>query len=146
LSRAEEARRQFEKGFHCAPAVLSTYSGQFGLDKALALKIACGFGAGIGRMGKTCGAVTGALMVIGLKHGQVNLADEEASQRTYTVVKEFIDRFTTLHGSIECKELIGYDLSDSGELGSARESGVFKNKCPGFVYDSALIVEEVLKL
>lgn len=146
MSRAEEAKKQFEKGFHCAPAVLSTYSGQFGLEKALALKIACGFGAGIGRTGRTCGAVTGALMVIGLKHGQVNLADEEASQRTYTLVKEFIDRFTTLHGSIECKELIGYDLSDSGELILARQSGVFRNKCPGFVYDSALIVEEVLKL
>jgi hypothetical protein len=85
-------------------------------------------------------------MVIGLKHGQVNLADEESSQRTYTLVKEFIDRFTALHGSIECKELIGYDLSDSGELRLARESGVFKNKCPSFVYDSALISEEVLHL
>jgi len=146
LSRAEEAKKQFEKGFHCAPAVLSTYSEQFGLEKALALKIACGFGAGIGRMGKTCGAVTGALMVIGLKHGQVNLADEESSQRTYTLVKKFIDRFTAIHSSIECKELIGYDLSDSGELSLARESGVFKNKCPSFVYDSALILEEVLHL
>jgi len=146
LNRAEEAKTQFEKGFHCAPAVLSTYSEQLGLEKALALKIACGFGAGIGRMGKTCGAVTGALMVIGLKHGQVNLADEESSQRTYTLVKEFIDRFTALHGCIECKELIGYDLSDSGELSLARESGAFQNKCPSFVYDSACILEDVLHL
>jgi len=146
LNRAEEAKKQFEKGFHCAPAVLSTYNEQLGLEKALALKIACGFGAGIGRMGKTCGAVTGALMVIGLKHGQANLADQESSQRTYALVKEFIDRFTTLHGSIECKELIGYDLSDSSELGSARDSGIFQNKCPGFVYDSALILEEILHL
>jgi len=112
----------------------------------LALKIACGFGAGIGRMGRTCGAVTGALMVIGLKHGQVDLADEESQQRTYTLVKEFVDRFTALHGSIECKELIGYDLSDSGELKLARESGVFKNKCSSFVYDSARILEDVLHL
>jgi len=146
LNRAEEAKKQFKKGFHCAPAVLSTYSEQLGLEKALALKIACGFGAGIGRMGRTCGAVTGALMVIGLKYGQVNLADEESSQRTYTLVKEFIDRFTALHSSIECKELIGYDLSDSGELSLARKSGVFQNKCPSFVYDSALILEEVLHL
>jgi C_GCAxxG_C_C family probable redox protein len=146
LSRAEEAKKQFERGFHCAPAVLSTYSEQLGLEKALALRIACGFGAGIGRMGRTCGAVTGALMVIGLKYGQVNLADEESSQRTYTLVKELIDRFTAIHGSIECKELIGYDLSDSGELRLARESGVFKNKCPSFVYDSALILQEVLHL
>ena len=96
MSRAEEAKKQFEKGFHCAPAVLSTYSEQLGLEKASALKIACGFGGGIGRMGRTCGAVTGALMVFGLKHGQVNLADQESSQRTYTLVKEFIDRFKRL--------------------------------------------------
>ena len=76
----------------------------------------------------------------------MNLADEESSQRTYTLVKEFIDRFTTLHGSTECKELIGYDLSDSGELNLARESGVFKNKCPSFVYDSARILEDILHL
>ena len=144
MSKAEETKKQFEKGFHCAPAILSTYSEQFGLDKALALKIACGFGAGIGRMGRTCGAVTGALMVIGLKHGQVNLADQESSQSTYTLVKEFINRFTTIHGSIECKELIGYDLSDSSELSLARDSGVFQKKCPGFVYDAACILEDVL--
>jgi len=140
LSRAEEAKKQFEKGFLCAPAVLSTYSEQLGLDKALALKIACGFGGGIGRMGRTCGAVTGAVMAIGLKYGQVNLVDEESRLRTYTLVKGFIDKFTTLHGSIECKDLIGYDLSNSGELRLARESGVFQNKCPGFVYDSARIL------
>jgi C_GCAxxG_C_C family probable redox protein len=146
LSRAEEAKKQFEKGFSCAPAVLSTYSEQLGLEKKLALKIACGFGGGIGRMGRTCGAVTGALMVIGLKHGQVNLADEESQKRTYTLVKEFVDKFTALHGSIECRELIGYDLSNSDERKSARDSGVFKNKCPSFVYDSARILEDVLHL
>ena len=144
MSRAEEAKKQFEKGFLCAPAVLSTYSEQLGLDKALALKIACGFGGGIGRMGRTCGAVTGAVMAIGLKYGQVNLVDEESRLRTYTLVKGFIDKFTTLHGSIECKDLIGYDLSNSGELRLARESGVFQNKCPGFVYDSARILEDIV--
>ena len=146
MSKAEEAKKQFEKGFLCAPAVLSTYSEQLGLEKALALKVACGFGAGIGRMGRTCGAVTGVVMVIGLKHGQVNLADEESREKTYKLVKGFIDRFTAIHGSIECRELIGYDLSNSAELKSARESGVFQNKCPSFVYDSARILEDVLHL
>ena len=144
MSRADEAKKQFEKGFLCAPAVLSTYSEQFGLEKALALKIACGFGAGIGRMGRTCGAVTGALMVIGLKYGQANLADVESREKTYKLIKEFVDKFTALHGSIECKELIGYDLGDSGGLKLARESGVFTNKCPSFVYDSACILEDIL--
>jgi len=146
LSRAEEAKKQFEKGFSCAPAVFSTYSEQLGLGKELALKIACGFGGGIGRMGRTCGAVTGAVMVIGLKHGQVDLADEESRRKTHKLVKEFIDRFTALHGSIECRELIGYDLSDSAELKLAKESEVFQNKCPSFVYDSARILEDILSL
>ena len=144
MSRGEEAKKCFEDGFLCAPAIFSTYSEQLGLEKALALKIACGFGAGIGRMGKTCGAVTGALMVIGLKHGKVDLADKESQQRTFALVQEFVDRFIALNGSIECKELLGYDLSDPGELGLARESGVFKTKCPSFVYDSARILEDVL--
>ena len=143
MSRAEEAKKQFEKGFSCAPAVLSTYSEQLGLEKALALKIACGFGGGIGRLGRTCGAVTGAVMVIGLKHGQVDLADEESRKETHRLAKKLIDKFTALHGSIECRELIGYDLSDSGELKLARESEVFQNKCPSFVYDAARILEDI---
>ncbi|MGB5925130.1 MAG: C-GCAxxG-C-C family protein [Dehalococcoidia bacterium] len=146
MSRAEKAKRQFDKGFSCAPAVLSAYSEQFGLGKELALKIACGFGGGIGRMGRTCGAVTGAIMVIGLKHGQADVNDEESRQETHKLVKDFIGRFKALHGSTECRELIGYDLSNSAELKAARKSGVFESKCSGFVYDAARIPEDILDL
>lgn len=146
MSKAKEAEKQFKKGFSCAPAVLSAYSEQFGLEKELALKIACGFGGGIGRMGRTCGAVTGAVMVIGLKHGQADVADDESRQKTHELVRKFIDKFTTLHGSVECRELIGYDLSNPRELRAARKSGVFEGKCAGFVYDAACILEDVLHL
>jgi len=146
LSKAKSAKKQFEKGFSCAPAVVSTYSDQFGMGKELALKISCGFGGGIGRMGRTCGAVTGAVMVIGLKHGQADTADEESRQETHRLVKEFINKFTALHGSVECRELIGYDLSNPRELRAARKSGVFESKCAGFVYDAACILEDVLHL
>jgi C_GCAxxG_C_C family probable redox protein len=146
LSKAKEADKQFEKGFSCAPSVVSTYSEQFGLKEELALKIACGFGGGIGCTGRTCGAVTGAVMVIGLKHGQADVSDEESRQRTHKSVKKFIDKFTELHGSVECRELIGYDLSNPAEFESARESSVVHKKCHGFVYDAACILEDVLHL
>jgi C_GCAxxG_C_C family probable redox protein len=146
LSKASEARKQFEEGFSCAPSVLSACSEQFGLEKQLALKIACGFGGGIGRMGRTCGAVTGAVMVIGLKHGQSDAADEQPRQETHNLVKKFINKFTELHGSVECRELIGYDLSNPAEFESARKSGVIEKKCHGFVYDAARILEDVLHL
>jgi C_GCAxxG_C_C family probable redox protein len=144
LSKAKEANNQFEKGFSCAPSVLSTYSEQFGLGEELALKIACGFGGGIGRTGRTCGAVTGAVMVIGLKHGQADVADEESRQETHKLVKKFIDRFIELHGSVECRELIGYDLSNPAEFESARASSDVERKCRGFVHDAAHILENVL--
>lgn len=146
MTKAKDAKRQFEKGFSCAPAVFSTYSEQFGLEKELALRIACGFGGGIGRMGRTCGAVTGAVMVIGLKHGQVDVKDEESRRETHRLAKKFIDRFTALHGSIECRELIGYDLSNPAEFEAAKESRVVEKKCHGFVYDAARILEDVLHL
>jgi len=146
MSKAEKARKQFKKGFSCAPAVLSAYSEQFGLDEELALKIACGFGGGIGRMGRTCGAVTGAVMVIGLKHGQADVTDEESRKETHELVKKLIDRFNVLHGSIECRELIGYDLSDPAEHKLARKNKVFETKCRSFVYDAARILEDILQL
>jgi C_GCAxxG_C_C family probable redox protein len=146
LSKAKEADKQFEKGYSCAPSVLSTYSEQFGLGKELALKIACGFGGGIGRTGRTCGAVTGAVMVIGLKHGQANVDDGESRQATHKLVREFIDKFTALHGSAECRELIGYDLSNPAEFELARESSIVEEKCRGFVYDAACMLEDILYL
>lgn len=146
MSKAKEADKQFEKGYSCAPSVLSAYSEQFGLKKELALRIACGFGGGIGRTGRTCGAVTGAVMVIGLKHGQADVADDKSRQETHKLVKEFIDKFEALHGSVECRELIGYDLSKPDEFESARASSVRERKCRGFVHDAARILEDVLHL
>ena len=144
MNRAETAKKLFEDGFLCAPAVFSVFSEGLGLEKRLALKIACGFGAGICGMGKTCGAVTGALMAIGLKHGKEDLADEESRQKTFALAKEYLDKFRELYGTIECKELIGYDLSNPDELLEARESGVFKTRCTDFVYKSAHLLEEIL--
>jgi C_GCAxxG_C_C family probable redox protein len=146
LSKAKEADSQFEKGYSCAPSVLSAYSEQFGLDRELARKIACGFGGGIGRTGRTCGAVTGAVMVIGLKHGQADVNDEESRQETQELVREFIDKFTALHGSIECRQLIGYDLSNPDEFELARASSDVGDKCRVFVHDATVIVEDVLHL
>ena len=146
MSKANGADRQFEKGYSCAPSVLAAYSEQFGLSEELALKIACGFGGGIGHTGRTCGAVTGAVMVIGLKHGQADVTDEESRAETHKLVQEFIDRFETLHGSVECKALIGYDLSNPAEFEAARADDAREKKCRGFVHDAACILEGVLHL
>ena len=144
MSRVERALSCFEEGFNCAQAVLSTYGPQFGLDRELALKVAGAFGGGIARMGQTCGAVTGALMTIGLKYGNTKTDDEQAKEKAYSLAKEFADRFQSRNGSIVCRELLGCDISIPEERKLVAEKGLFATLCPKFVQDAAEIVEQIL--
>jgi C_GCAxxG_C_C family probable redox protein len=146
MSKVEEAVACFEEGFSCSQAVLSAYAPQFGLERESALKVSGAFGAGMGRMGETCGAVTGAFMVIGLKHGKTRAEDDEAKERAYRLVQEFADRFKARHGSIVCRELLGCDLSISEQRALAQEKKLTATLCPGFVRDAAEIVEQILNI
>ena len=140
---AEAAVARFAEGFNCSQAVFATFAERFGVDPAMALKIASGFGGGMGSMGHTCGAVTGAFMVLGLKHG-TTAPGPAAKEAVYARVREFAERFRALHGSLACRDLIGYDLTVAEDLQRARQSGVFKEKCPVFVRDASAILEELL--
>lgn len=90
----------FKNGYNCAQAVFSTYCDQLGLDKTNALRISGSFGGGMGHIDETCGAVTGAIMLIGLKHGKIQNDDNAAQEKTYTLVKEFAERFKEINGSV----------------------------------------------
>jgi C_GCAxxG_C_C family probable redox protein len=144
MGGVEKAVSCFNEGFMCSQAVLSTYSGQFGLDLETALKISAAFGGGMGRMGETCGAVTGACMVIGLKYGRTTVQDTQSHENTNRLVKEFVDRFKSLNGSIVCRELLGCDLSTPDGLKTFVEKKLRDIVCPKFVRDAAEIVEQLL--
>jgi C_GCAxxG_C_C family probable redox protein len=144
-NKANQSVKCFLDGFNCSQAMLSTYAPQFGLDREMALKMSSPFGAGMGRMSETCGAVTGAFMVLGLKSGRVRIEDSDAQERTYGLVTEFASAFKERNGSILCRELIGHDLSKPGELKLAREKGAFRTLCPKFVKDSSEILESLLQ-
>ncbi|HEA70616.1 MAG TPA: C_GCAxxG_C_C family protein [archaeon] len=134
----------FIEGFTCGQAVLSTYGTQFGLDRQLALKLATGLGGGLACLGKTCGAVNGALMVIGLKFGRSKLEDIEAKEETYKVTQDFIKRFETINDSIICRDLLGCDISSIEGMNYAEKNDLFKVRCPQFVEDSSKILETIL--
>lgn len=146
MSRADEAVQCFKNGFLCSQAILSTYCEQLGLDRDIAIKIACPFGDGIARMGETCGAITGAFMLIGLKHGMNVPEDKEAKETSYRLVQEFTDRFTEMYGSIKCKDILSCDISTENGRAFAEDHGLFDALCPVFVYDAARIIEELLEL
>jgi C_GCAxxG_C_C family probable redox protein len=96
------------------------------------------------RTGQTCGAVTGALMVIGLKHGQTRADDLLAKEKTYALAKEFLQRFRERQGATLCPELLGYDIGDPQEMQLAKDKGLFTSLCPRLVADAAEILQEIL--
>ena len=99
----------------------------------------------MGRTGKTCGAVTGAYMVLGLAQKMSSDSPRESLEKTYALVREFNRRFEALHGSLMCKELIGYDLSTPEGLVEARDKKIFTSVCPDFVRDSVRTLEMLLQ-
>jgi C_GCAxxG_C_C family probable redox protein len=141
-SKAQQAVEKFEKGFNCSQAVLSTYCEQFGLENEIALKIATGFGGGM-HINGTCGAVTGAVMVLGLKYGNTD-EDKKAKENTYKKVIEFANKFSVRNGTVKCHDLLDCDITTREGLEIARQKGVFSSICPKLVRDAAEILEEML--
>jgi C_GCAxxG_C_C family probable redox protein len=144
MNKTEEANKTFLNGFNCAQAVFSTFSKELGLDEQTALKIGSSFGAGMAHLNETCGAVTGAFMIIGLKYGRYKLEDIASKEKTYSLVREFAKRFKEKYDSLKCTDLIGYDLSTEEGLKKATEEKRFRTHCPKFVEDAAGIVEDLL--
>ena len=146
MNRVEQAVSCFKEGFVCSQALFSTYASLFGIDRETALKVADPFGGGMARMGETCGAVTGAFMVIGLKQGRTVVEDSQSHEDLYNLVNEFVRRFITRNKSIICRELLNLDISSPQGLKEARDKDLFQTVCPDYVRDAAEIVEELLEI
>ena len=106
-TRVQKAVELHQKGYNCAQAILSTYADLFGLSEQDAYRIAEGFGTGMGAMGETCGAVTAAFMLIGLKNSNGKPGDKTTRPETYRQVRELANAFSDEAGSITCRELKG---------------------------------------
>ena len=96
------------------------------------------------RTGETCGAVTGALMVVGLNHAKIRKDDDDSRERAYALAQEFMDAFRERNGSLLCRELLGVDVSTQEGIAEVRKKDLFRTVCPKFVRDSAEILEELL--
>jgi C_GCAxxG_C_C family probable redox protein len=144
MDKATHALSVFDSGFNCSQSVLTAFCNEFGLQDEPAFRVACGLGGGMGRMAKTCGAVTGAFMVIGLKYGQTQKDDKAAKEKTYELVKTFADIFAKEHGSIECRELLACDINTPDGLKTANEKNLFKTICPKYVESAVKILEEIV--
>lgn len=142
--RKEQALKMFRGDFNCAQSVFSSFAGDLGLDKQTALRISTGFGAGMAKMQQTCGAVTGAFMVLGLKYGRAEDDDEEQKIYTYNLVRRFTEKFEQEHNSINCRDILGIELKTPEDWDKAKDEGLFEDKCKACVGNAVSILEDIL--
>jgi len=141
-SLGEKAAARFLEGYNCAQSVLLTMSEHWNGKNELVPKIATAFGGGIGRCGSVCGALTGGIMAIGIKYG-TNEPSIKKRLKAYELANTFYKRFNQQYGTVLCRELIGYDLSNPKEMAKVRKEKLLEEKCANFVRKAVEILTEL---
>ncbi|MFH0919180.1 MAG: C-GCAxxG-C-C family protein [Fibrobacterota bacterium] len=143
-SRSENAVSAFNQGFNCCQSVVAAYADLFGLSADDANRIAAGSGGGMGRLQEVCGAVTGAFMLAGLRHGSLRGNDGAAKEKTYAAVREIAARFKERNKTVQCRELLGCNLLTPEGVEHFKNKDLHHTLCARFVKEATEIVEELL--
>jgi C_GCAxxG_C_C family probable redox protein len=141
----KEALEYHKKGFNCAQSVFVVFAKEHGISEAQALKVAAGFGSGMGRLQATCGAVTGAYMAIGLKHGK-SIGDEgiEKREKTYELVRIFDKKFKEQFKTTSCRELLECDMMTDEGKKFYTDNKLGEKVCERCIQEAVKIVEKIL--
>jgi C_GCAxxG_C_C family probable redox protein len=144
-TRGDIAVSKFLEGYNCTQSIVYAFADIFGIEKNLALKIACGFGAGMGRKGEVCGAVSGGIMVIGLKYGRGEKDDRKVTDATYQKVRELLDSFADKQGTFICRKLLdGCELTTEEGQKQFKDRDYLHKICKPCVCNVADILDDIL--
>jgi C_GCAxxG_C_C family probable redox protein len=144
-SRAVFAAREFDGGYNCAQSVLVSFQAETGLDTHNLLSIAAGFGGGMARQQMTCGAVTGAYMVIGLLQGKRSKVIPELKADSARLIKLFSAEFKSRHRSLLCRDLLGYDMNTPEGQFEIDRQNLYTSICETCVKNAVEILEELIE-
>ena len=144
-TKSEEACEKFLEGYNCAQAVFYSFCDDLQFEMNTALKIACGFGAGMGRKEEVCGAVTGGIIVIGTKYGRGEKDYRTTTELTYTKTRELMDQFAKKQGSFICRTLLnGCELTTEEGQKQFKEKDLFNKTCIPCVQSVVEILENLM--
>ncbi|MCT4624393.1 MAG: C-GCAxxG-C-C family protein [Schleiferiaceae bacterium] len=141
----EKAIHSFYNGMNCAQSVLTAYAGHLKFDPAMALSVASGFGGGIGKMQKTCGAVSGSFMVLGMFNSNKFKENIDARNATNKMIQQFTLDFTALHGSLDCRTLLNCDFTTEEGEKMFQDKDMKKNICSRCIADSIQLIDNLTK-
>ncbi len=144
MERYESATEQFLDGYRCSQAVLEAYAEEFDLNPEFVRKLTLGLAGGSG-VGGECGAISGGYLVISLKYGFTHTGDPENMKILMDKNKEFIKKFKSIHGEIDCPKLIGLDVFSKEGSKKFNGENIKEKICIKFVEDTIKILEKILE-
>jgi C_GCAxxG_C_C family probable redox protein len=142
--REELALKYFNNGYNCSQAILGAFCEEYGMDLEKACKMAVAFGGGVGRQGKMCGCISGALMVLGLRYGEGSTENLATRIKNYELGKKLCKEFIEVNGALDCRDIIKYNLNNIEERNKAQQDNVFQNRCSEVVVNTAKLLETFL--
>jgi C_GCAxxG_C_C family probable redox protein len=142
--KAAAALQLHSEGYNCAQSVARVFADDFGLAPENLLRLTSCFGGGM-RMGSTCGALTAALMVLGLAKG-FDTYSPEAKTSIEQLTQSLIQQWKSIFGVTNCREILSIDVSDPEARQTAKEQGIFEQHCPDCISTAVLLVETMLLL
>ena len=145
--RAKQAGKYFVDGYNCAQAVAISFEKELGMEKEAIARLMSSFGGGMGRMREVCGAVSGALLVLGWLKGYTGTEGDEVKMKHYARVQEFAKRFKEIHGSIICREILkGVPIkNENSPMPEPRTEEYYKTRpCAIIVEDAVTVLEQML--
>jgi C_GCAxxG_C_C family probable redox protein len=143
MDKVEKAVELYKKDYLCSQSVFGAFCEDYGINIDLGLRLSKFLGFGFLFRGDYCGAISGALLIYGLKYSSGTNYDELSDEIFYQTSKEHIKRFTAIHGSCICSDLLTADLSTEEGMAFIRENNLFNLRCPHFVKDSAKILTQI---
>ena len=145
MNHADKAEELFLQGYSCAQAVFCAFTDVTGYDLDTAARMASSFGGGMGRLREVCGAMSGALLVLGIAKGYTKPEDAEGKNAHYALVQEFARRFQEQHGSYICRELLETYPVVPGPAPEPRTPAYYDHRpCVKYVRTAAEITESLL--
>jgi C_GCAxxG_C_C family probable redox protein len=146
MKGSQAAVNKFLEGYNCAQAVFYSFCDCLNFDKDTALRLSCGFGAGMARKQEVCGAVSGGIMAIGMVYGRGENQDRSYTEQTYKAVTEFMDRFKEKQGDFICKRLLGgCELKAPEGQKEFKEKDLLNKVCSECVRNAVEIVEDIIR-
>jgi C_GCAxxG_C_C family probable redox protein len=143
MNSVEKTMELCNQGLNCSQAIITAFGEPFGVDAKTAKNLGRPWGGGMGHLALTCGALTGAVAILGLARNDSD--EQQARQDAFESVRELFHRFEAKHGATACKDLLGADMSTAAGKKKINEEKLTSQFCPGIIRDTAEILADLMK-